>query len=30
MPGGEWQKRLDDMTQALKPLADEMRAAEQK
>ena len=30
MPGVEWQKRLDDMTQGLRPLADEMRANEQK
>lgn len=30
MPGLEWQKRLDDMTQALKPLADELKASEQK
>ena len=30
MPGAEWQKRLDDMSQALRPLADEMRANEQK
>jgi tripartite-type tricarboxylate transporter receptor subunit TctC len=30
MPGAEWQKRLDDMSQALRPLADEMRASEQK
>jgi tripartite-type tricarboxylate transporter receptor subunit TctC len=30
MPGGEWQKRLDDMSQALQPLADELKASEQK
>jgi tripartite-type tricarboxylate transporter receptor subunit TctC len=30
MPGAEWQKRLDDMTQALRPLADELKASEQK
>lgn len=30
MPGAEWQKRLDDMSRALKPLADEMKASEQK
>ena len=30
MPGAEWQKRLDDMSQALRPLADEMRANEPK
>ena len=30
MPGAEWQKRLDDMSQALRPLADEMKASEQK
>lgn len=30
MPGAEWQKRLDDMTQALRPFAEEMRASEQK
>ncbi|MDI1263743.1 MAG: tripartite tricarboxylate transporter substrate binding protein [bacterium] len=30
MPGLEWQKRLDDMTLALKPLADELKASEQK
>ncbi len=26
MPGAEWQKRLDDMSQALRPLAEEMKA----
>jgi hypothetical protein len=30
MPGAEWQKRLDDMSQALRPLAEEMKAQEQK
>jgi tripartite-type tricarboxylate transporter receptor subunit TctC len=30
MPGAEWQKRLDDMGQALRPLADELKASEQK
>ena len=30
MPGAEWQKRLDDMSEGLRPLADEMRANEQK
>jgi tripartite-type tricarboxylate transporter receptor subunit TctC len=30
MPGGEWQKRLDDMSQALRPLADELKASEPK
>ncbi len=30
MPGGEWQKRLDDMSLALRPLADELKASEQK
>ena len=30
MPGLEWQKRLDDMGQALRPLADELKASEQK
>jgi hypothetical protein len=30
MPGAEWQKRLDDMSQALRPLADELKASEQK
>jgi tripartite-type tricarboxylate transporter receptor subunit TctC len=30
MPGAEWQKRLDDMSQALRPFAEEMRAQEQK
>ena len=30
MPGQEWQKRLDDMGQALRPLADELKASEQK
>jgi len=30
MPGAEWQKRLDDMSQGLKPFAEEMRASEQK
>lgn len=30
MPGAEWQKRLDDMAQTLRPLADELKASEQK
>lgn len=30
MPGAEWQKRLDDMSAALRPYAEEMRANEQK
>jgi tripartite-type tricarboxylate transporter receptor subunit TctC len=30
MPGAEWQKRLDDMAQTLRPLAEEMKAQEQK
>jgi tripartite-type tricarboxylate transporter receptor subunit TctC len=30
MPGAEWQKRLDDMSQGLRPLADEMQVNEQK
>jgi hypothetical protein len=30
MPGAEWQRRLDNMSQSLRPLADEMRANEQK
>lgn len=30
MPGAEWQKRLDDMAAALRPLAVEMKASEQK
>ena len=30
MPGAEWQKRLDDMSQSLRPYAEEMRAGEQK
>jgi tripartite-type tricarboxylate transporter receptor subunit TctC len=30
MPGAEWQKRLDDMSQGLRPFADEMRVNEQK
>src|SRR3954452_3356851 len=30
MPGTEWQKRLDDMSQALRPFAEEMKAQEQK
>jgi hypothetical protein len=30
MPGAEWQKRLDDMGQALRPFADELKASEQK
>jgi len=30
MPGSEWKKRLDDMSQALRPLAEEMKAQEQK
>jgi hypothetical protein len=29
MPGAEWQKRLDDMSEGLRPLAEEMRANEQ-
>lgn len=30
MPGAEWQKRLDDMSEALRPYAEDMRANEQK
>ena len=30
MPGAEWQKRLDDMNQALRPFAEELKAQEQK
>jgi putative tricarboxylic transport membrane protein len=30
MPGADWQKRLDDMSQALGPFAEEMKAQEQK
>jgi len=30
MPGAEWQKRLDAMSQQLHPFAEEMRASEQK
>jgi tripartite-type tricarboxylate transporter receptor subunit TctC len=30
MPGDEWQKRLDAATLALRPLADEIKASEQK
>jgi hypothetical protein len=30
MPGAEWQKRLDDMSEALRPYAEQMRADEQK
>lgn len=30
MPGTEWQKRLDDMSKALRPLADELKASESK
>lgn len=30
MPGAEWQKRLDDATQALRPLAEELKASEAK
>jgi tripartite-type tricarboxylate transporter receptor subunit TctC len=30
MAGAEWQKRLDEMSQGLRPFADEMRANEQK
>src|SRR3954468_6075489 len=29
MPGAEWQKRLDDMSQSLRPLAEELKASEQ-
>src|SRR3954454_17724094 len=29
MPGGEWQKRLDEMGHALQPFADELKASEQ-
>lgn len=30
MPGAEWQKRLDDMSEALRPYAEDLRANEQK
>jgi hypothetical protein len=30
MPGAEWQKRLDEMSQALRPFAEGMKAQEQK
>lgn len=30
MPGAEWHKRLDDMSAALRPFAEQMKAAEQK
>ena len=30
MPGAEWQKRLDAQAEALRPMAEEMKAAEQK
>lgn len=30
LPGAEWQKRLDDMSAALRPYAEAMRASEQK
>jgi len=30
MPGAEWQKRLDEMSKALWPLAEELKASEQK
>ena len=30
MPGLEWQKRLDEATVALKPMAEELKASEQK
>jgi hypothetical protein len=30
MPGAEWQKRLNDMGHALQPLANELKASEQK
>ncbi|SPP97365.1 conserved exported protein of unknown function [Bradyrhizobium vignae] len=30
LPGAEWQKRLDEMSEALRPFADQMRASEQK
>ncbi|MDB5576214.1 MAG: hypothetical protein JWR80_1390 [Bradyrhizobium sp.] len=30
MPGAEWQKHLDNATQALRPLADELKASESK
>ena len=30
LPGAEWQKRLDDMSEALRPFAEQMRASEQK
>jgi tripartite-type tricarboxylate transporter receptor subunit TctC len=30
MPGAEWQQRLDEMNKALRPLAEEMKNAEQK
>ncbi|WP_085972408.1 tripartite tricarboxylate transporter substrate binding protein [Bradyrhizobium yuanmingense] len=29
LPGAEWQKRLDDMSEALRPFAEQMRASEQ-
>lgn len=30
MPGAEWQKRLDEMSETLRPFAEQMRASEQK
>src|SRR3954467_5351391 len=30
MPGAQWQKRLDEMAQALRPLAEELKASEGK
>ena len=30
MPGAEWQKRLDEQSVALRPMAEEMKASEQK
>jgi hypothetical protein len=30
MSGAEWQKRLDNMSEALRPFAEEMKASEQK
>ena len=30
MPGAEWQKRLDEMSLALRPLAEELKASEPK
>lgn len=30
MPGAEWQKRLDEISEALRPLAEELKASEQK